>query len=182
MTRLYPAVPTPACRALRCRVAAVSATALLTTLVLPAPVSAHPAAAPASSPAAPAAMPAAAPATPEVRRARFGKRVLSEARRHVGAPYVYGSTGPATFDCSGYVGYIYRQLGVALPRDSYSQYAAVQHVPASAAVPGDLIWVGGLDHVAIYAGHGMMYDAPHSGTVVGYHPIYSSYVAGRVRR
>ena len=185
MIRLYPAMPTPARPALGRRIAVVSATGLLATVVLAAPVSAHPAAAQVSSPAAASAAPAlstAAPVTPAVRRARFGKRVLSEARRHVGKPYVYGSTGPATFDCSGYVGYVYDQLGVALPRDSYSQYAAVEHIPASAAVPGDLIWVGGLGHVAIYAGHGMMYDAPHSGAVVGYHPIYGSYVAGRVRR
>ena len=112
----------------------------------------------------------------------FGQRVLAEAARHDGAPYSYGSSGPYAFDCSGFTSYVYRQLGLSLPRTSYSQYAATSHIPASQAVPGDLIFLSGLGHVAIYAGHGMMWDAPTAGYSVHERPIYGAYVVGRVRR
>lgn len=118
--------------------------------------------------------------SPAAQRAAFGSSVLAEARRHLGAPYVYGASGPWAFDCSGFTSYVYRQVGVSLPRTSYSQYTAVQHIPAGAAVPGDLIFLDGLGHVAIYAGDGMMYDAPTSGSSVGLRPIYGGFLAGRV--
>ncbi len=119
--------------------------------------------------------------TPAGQRADFGRAVLAEASRHAGAPYVYGATGAGAFDCSGFTGYVYRQVGVSLPRTSFEQYAASERIPASAASPGDLIFVGGLGHVAIYAGPGLMWDAPSSGGTVGLHAIYSGYVVGRVR-
>ena len=113
-------------------------------------------------------------------RASFGQRVLAEASRHAGAPYVYGAVGPDGFDCSGFTSFVYRAAGVSLPRTSYAQYAATRHLPASQAIPGDLIFLDGLGHVAIYAGHGMMWDAPVPGRSVGYRPIYGYYLVSRV--
>lgn len=113
----------------------------------------------------------------------FGEGVLSEAARHDGAPYSYGSSGPYAFDCSGFTSYVYRQMGVYIPRTSYSQYAYVEHISRAAALPGDLVFMSGLGHVGIYAGHGMMWDAPTSGQQVHLRPIYDGgYLVGRVRR
>jgi len=115
-------------------------------------------------------------------QAAFGMQVLAEAARHDGAPYSYGAAGPSSFDCSGFTSYVYRQLGISLPRTSYAQYATTRHLPASLAVPGDLIFLDGLGHVAIYAGSGMMWDAPTPGNSVHERPIYGAYLVGRVRR
>ena len=112
----------------------------------------------------------------------FGSSVLEEAARHAGAPYIYGAAGPAAFDCSGFTSYVYGRLGIALPHNSDAQYAVTRHVPASQAVPGDLIFVEGLGHVAIYAGGGMMWDAPSAGGQVSRRGIYGSFLVGRVVR
>jgi cell wall-associated NlpC family hydrolase len=112
----------------------------------------------------------------------FGTEVLGEAARHAGSPYVYGATGPGAFDCSGFTRYVYGRLGIALPHNSNAQYAVTRHIPAGQAVPGDLIFVDGLGHVAIYAGGGMMWDAPTAGGQVSRRGIYGSFIVGRVIR
>ncbi|MCW2542474.1 MAG: glycoside hydrolase [Frankiales bacterium] len=115
----------------------------------------------------------------------FQKRVVTEASHHSGAPYRYGSSGPTRFDCSGFTLYVFSRFGKRLPHSSAAQYNAVHHVAKSQMAPGDLIFFrnssGQISHVAIYAGAGKMWHAPHSGTVVKLAPIYSSnYVVGRV--
>lgn len=101
-----------------------------------------------------------------------GAFVLSEAARHVGAPYVYGASGPRAFDCSGFTRYVYARLGVSLPHNSEAQAAMTRTVSRSAARAGDLVHMPG--HVGIYAGNGLMYDAPHSGARVTLRRIYAS--------
>jgi cell wall-associated NlpC family hydrolase len=113
---------------------------------------------------------------------RFGSRVLREAARKAGSAYVYGAVGPRVFDCSGYTRFVYARLGITLPHSSYAQYAMTRHIPRSAARPGDLVFVGGLGHVGIYAGNGQMWDAPQSGGQVAKRAIYGSFVVGRVVR
>jgi peptidoglycan DL-endopeptidase CwlO len=85
-----------------------------------------------------------------------GERALQEAPRHQGKRYRYGSTGPSTFDCSGFVQYVFRQAGVELPRTSREQFAVSQKVAKADRRPGDLIAVqnrrGSVTHVGIYAG------------------------------
>jgi cell wall-associated NlpC family hydrolase len=106
--------------------------------------------------------------------------ILRVARAQVGDPYVYGAAGPNAFDCSGFVQYVYHHAtGRLLPRVGSAQYAVGHPISRSQARPGDLIafYSGGyIYHVAIYAGHGMMYHAPHTGTVVHKAPIYSGNV------
>jgi peptidoglycan DL-endopeptidase CwlO len=108
-----------------------------------------------------------------------GSDVLQVAARYLGTPYLYGGTTPAGFDCSGYTSYVFRQVGVFLPRTADQQMQATRHVPAGAARAGDLVfYVSGNHayHAAIYAGDGYIYDAPHSGTTVSRRPMWAGTV------
>lgn len=101
-----------------------------------------------------------------------------------GSPYVYGDEGPNSFDCSGLIKYSFAQAGKALPRTSRDMFAATQRISPSQKQPGDLIFMssnGRIGHVAVYAGDGMMWDAPTAGRHVSKRRIYSaSYYVGRV--
>lgn len=97
---------------------------------------------------------------------------LAAARQMLGAPYVWGATGPNAFDCSGLMQYAYRRAGVALPRTSQEQMNAGRHVPLSEARPGDLvIYRGDASHVAMYVGGGRVIHAPYPGARVRYDPV-----------
>ena len=95
-------------------------------------------------------------------------QAVAFAFRQLGCPYVYGGTGPCAdgFDCSGLVQAAWASAGVAIPRDSYSQWAALPHISASALEPGDLLFYNGIGHVAIYVGGGEFIDAPTPGQPV----------------
>lgn len=95
------------------------------------------------------------------------QQVIGLAKQYSGIPYKWGGTTTAGFDCSGFTSFIYGKVGVSLPRTSGAQKSAGTIVSKSEAKPGDLIWAPG--HVGIYAGNGMMYDAPSSGKTTGYH-------------
>ena len=110
-----------------------------------------------------------------------GQRVLDEAGRHQGAPYVYGATGPYAFDCSGFTRYVFATLGVSLPHNAAAQQSMSQPVSRANIRIGDLVFLDGGGHVGIYAGNGQMWDAPRSGQSVSLRRIYSSgYAVGRV--
>lgn len=113
-----------------------------------------------------------------------GAAAVAEAATHVGKPYRYGATGPGSFDCSGFVQYVYGQLGVSLPRTSAQQAAAARSVPRGSEQLGDLIIFrsgGVVTHLGIYAGDGTMWVARRSGTTVTRQTIYTStYSVGRV--
>ncbi|MEX0650562.1 MAG: NlpC/P60 family protein [Actinomycetota bacterium] len=80
-----------------------------------------------------------------------------------GAPYVWGTAGPDTFDCSGLTSWAYAQAGVYLPHSSASQ-STYPEVPYSSAQPGDLLFFySPVSHVALYLGNGMMIHARHPG-------------------
>jgi len=97
----------------------------------------------------------------------------------LGCPYVYGSTGPCNrgFDCSGLVMSAWASAGVAIPRDTYEQWAALPHIPVADIKPGDLLYYNGIGHVAIYVGGGMIIDAPTPGEVVRELPMDTSWYA-----
>ncbi|MDQ1747973.1 MAG: peptidoglycan DL-endopeptidase CwlO [Frankiaceae bacterium] len=114
--------------------------------------------------------------------------VLQAAASRVGVPYVWGATGPDSFDCSGLVLWSFAKAGIRMPRVSQQQWFAGPHVPYSAARPGDLLFwhydptdPTNIDHVAIYAGNGMMLVAPHTGDFVKYVPVPLNNLAGVVR-
>jgi len=95
-------------------------------------------------------------------------RVLNVTRNHRGDPYQYGGAGPHRFDCSGLVMFVFkRALDRSLPHNADMQYNRARHITRSHAKPGDLVFQtdssGYAFHVGIYAGHGYIWHAPHSG-------------------
>ena len=97
----------------------------------------------------------------------------------LGCPYVYGATGPCDqgFDCSGLVMSAWASAGVTIPRDTYEQWAALPHIPASQIEPGDLLYYNGIGHVAMYVGNGEIIDAPTPGQPVRELPMDTSWYA-----
>jgi peptidoglycan DL-endopeptidase CwlO len=78
----------------------------------------------------------------------------------VGDPYVWASSGPDGFDCSGLTSYAYAAAGVSLPHSSRSQSALGRDVARSELQPGDLVfYYSPISHVAIYIGNGMVVHA-----------------------
>jgi cell wall-associated NlpC family hydrolase len=83
----------------------------------------------------------------------------------VGKPYVFGSVGPSTFDCSGLTMAAWATVGVNLDHYTKDQYAETSAVSRADLQPGDLVFFypGSLHHVAIYIGGGEVVHAPHTG-------------------
>ncbi|MFF4648952.1 NlpC/P60 family protein [Streptomyces sp. NPDC001380] len=101
----------------------------------------------------------------------YAAAAIRAAETRLGSPYVYGSTGPSTFDCSGLMLWAYNQAGVSLPRTSQAQAGAGTYVGTSIAdaKPGDLIiYYSSMSHVGMYVGNGQIIHAPHTGAVVRY--------------
>jgi cell wall-associated NlpC family hydrolase len=97
---------------------------------------------------------------------------VAAARQALGSPYVWGATGPRSFDCSGLMQYAYGRAGVALPRTSQEQMNAGRHVPLDQARPGDLVvYRSDASHVAMYVGGGRVVHAPYPGARVRYDPV-----------
>ena len=96
-----------------------------------------------------------------------GARVAQLSRRYLGVPYRWGGSSPSTgFDCSGFVMYLYRKVGVSLPHNAAMQYGYGRAVSRGNLRPGDLVFFNGLGHVGIYLGGGRFIHAPSSGDVV----------------
>ncbi|MGW4693030.1 NlpC/P60 family protein [Kitasatospora sp. YST-16] len=107
---------------------------------------------------------------------------LAAAVSRIGSPYVYGSTGPGTFDCSGLMYWSWRQAGVTLPRTSQEQASAGRRVSLAEARPGDLvIFFNDRHHVGMYAGGGVVVHAPHPGARVRYESVSAMPVSSVVR-
>ncbi|MFJ2443136.1 NlpC/P60 family protein [Streptomyces sp. NPDC087658] len=100
----------------------------------------------------------------------------------IGKPYVWGSTGPGSFDCSGLTQAAWRSAGVSLPRTTYTQINAGQRVSRDQLAPGDLVFFfSGISHVGMYVGGGQMIHAPRPGTAVRLAPIDQMPFAGATR-
>lgn len=97
-----------------------------------------------------------------------GQTVVVYAKKFLGTPYVWGATGPNSFDCSGFVKYVYAHFGVRLPRVSRDQATAGKYVSRSNLQPGDLVFFGRsrIHHVGMYVGNGCYIHAPRTGDVV----------------
>ncbi len=85
---------------------------------------------------------------------------VSIALGKIGSPYVWGSSGPNGFDCSGLTSYAYGAAGVALPHSSAAQSRLGVEVARADLQPGDLVFFySPISHVGIYIGNGMMVHA-----------------------
>jgi cell wall-associated NlpC family hydrolase len=106
-----------------------------------------------------------------------------------GLPYVWGASGPSSFDCSGLVQWSFAQAGITMPRVAADQARAGLAVPATQLQPGDLLFYhtdptdpGYISHVAIYLGNGWMIQAPQPGMNVEIVPAsFGSEFAGAIR-
>ena len=100
-------------------------------------------------------------------------RAVAFARSQLGKPYVWGASGPSSYDCSGLIMAAYRSAGVWLPRVSRAQFSAGPpgrpRQPRSRR-PGVLRLQpgnpGSIHHVGMYLGGGAMVEAPYSGASV----------------
>jgi len=92
------------------------------------------------------------------------------AQTKIGTPYVYGASGPSSFDCSGLTSWAYAQAGVSIPRTSQEQANIGTRIYSQSDLQvGDLVFFfGDLHHVGLYAGNGQILHAPRTGTVVRY--------------
>jgi peptidoglycan DL-endopeptidase CwlO len=108
--------------------------------------------------------------------ARFGG-VVGIAMQYLGTPYVWGGASPGGFDCSGFVMYVYSQVGVYLPHLAAGQYNYGTPVSQDELQPGDLVFFDGLGHVGIYIGGGQFVHSPHTGDVVKISSLDDSWYA-----
>jgi cell wall-associated NlpC family hydrolase len=111
-------------------------------------------------------------------------KAVAFAYAQLGKPYVFGGTGPNSFDCSGLTQAAWASAGISIERTSEDQWASLPHVSTSDLQPGDILVFAGASHVGIYVGGGMMIDAPHTGLDVEKVALsgwYSSELDGAVR-
>jgi cell wall-associated NlpC family hydrolase len=103
--------------------------------------------------------------------------VVGIAMQYLGVPYRWGGADPSGFDCSGFIMYVYSQLGVSLPHHAASQYGMGVPVSKDQLQAGDLVFFNGLGHAGIYVGGGSFIHAPHTGDVVKISSLYDSWYA-----
>ncbi|MCX4674805.1 NlpC/P60 family protein [Streptomyces sp. NBC_01433] len=110
------------------------------------------------------------------------EKVLAFARAQIGKPYVWGATGPASYDCSGLTRAAWKAAGVDLPRTTWDQVKVGTRVATADLRPGDLVFFyDDISHVGIYKGDGMMIHAPKPGANVREESIYYMPIYGSVR-
>lgn len=119
---------------------------------------------------------------------RSGQAVVAQAERFVGLQYLWAGTSSFGYDCSGLTYSVYRSFGITLARDAADQARAGTPVARHNLEPGDLVFFafgGTVDHVGIYAGDGLMVQAPQTGSAVDVVPMWgtglSEYYAGARR-
>ncbi|MFJ7064430.1 NlpC/P60 family protein [Streptomyces sp. NPDC101115] len=107
---------------------------------------------------------------------------LAFARAQIGKPYVWGATGPSSYDCSGLTQASWRAAGVDLPRTTWDQVEVGSRVATADLLPGDLVFFyDDISHVGIYIGDGKMIHAPKPGAYVREESIYYMPIYGSVR-
>lgn len=111
--------------------------------------------------------------------ARYGG-VVGIAMRYLGIPYRWGGSSPSTgFDCSGFIMFVYAQVGVSLPHNAAAQFAYGTPVSRAELQPGDLVFFDGLGHNGIYIGGDQFIHSPHTGDVVKISSLNQSWYSSR---
>lgn len=95
------------------------------------------------------------------------QRIVAEAKKYIGTPYVWGGSAPGGFDCSGFTQYVLNRCGISIPRTTAEQYSVGTYISKGKLQPGDLVFLqntyrAGISHVGIYIGNGQMIHASSS--------------------
>ena len=108
-----------------------------------------------------------------------GSQILAEAQKYLGCPYRAGGASPSGFDCSGFVYYVLKQLGLSPYRTPSEQYQMGTSVEKTALRVGDLVFFGSgrITHSGIYAGNGQFIHAPNSRSTISYSDLTTGYWA-----
>lgn len=112
----------------------------------------------------------------------IGQQIANYAQKYLGYPYVYGGSGPYSFDCSGFTQYIYKQFGYSIYRTADVQMNNGYSVSMDNLQPGDLVFFyngGGVGHVGIYIGGGSFIHAANSNSGVIITSLSESWYAAR---
>ncbi|QDY27170.1 NlpC/P60 family protein [Clostridium botulinum] len=100
----------------------------------------------------------------------IGEQVVRNAQQYLGKPYKWGGSNPSeSFDCSGLVQYVYKQVGIQLNRTTYDQVKQGTPVAKNQLQVGDAVFFGSPSsphHVGIYMGNGQYIHAPKTGDVI----------------
>lgn len=105
--------------------------------------------------------------------------IIAYGLAELGKPYHYGDEGPAAFDCSGLMQFIFGKAGIKLPRTAAQQQSIA--TPTNSPVAGDLVFYGApATHVALYLGGGRMLAAPRTGEKVQVQSVYGHPTYGRI--
>lgn len=100
---------------------------------------------------------------------KFGAKAARMVQDYLGTPYVWGGESLKGFDCSGLLQWVWKKLGVSIPRTTYDQIGAGRKVGRNQLRPGDAVFFGTKDnphHVGMFIGGGQFIEAPHTGAVV----------------
>lgn len=110
-----------------------------------------------------------------------GEQVVEYAKKYLGCKYVYGASGPSTFDCSGFTMYVMKNFGVTLSHSATAQSKVGTYVAKESLQPGDLVFFTdyetgeGIGHCGIYIGNG---DFIHASSGTGYCVKISTLTSG----
>lgn len=111
----------------------------------------------------------------------IGEEIAEFAKQYLGCPYVYGGSGPSSFDCSGFTMYVYKNFGIRLSHSATAQSKNGVYVAKEDLQPGDLVFfkdyetMNGIGHVGIYIGNG---DFIHASSGTGYCVKVSTLLSG----
>lgn len=110
-----------------------------------------------------------------------GEEIVAYAKQYLGAKYVYGGSGPSTFDCSGFTMYVYEHFGIHLSHSATAQSKNGSYIAKENLQPGDLVFfkdyetMNGIGHCGIYIGEG---NFIHASSGTGYCVKISTLLTG----
>ena len=110
-----------------------------------------------------------------------GEEVVNYAKQYLKCKYVYGASGPSTFDCSGFTMYVFKHFGISLSHSATAQSKKGTYVAKENLQPGDLVFfkdyqtMDGIGHCGIYVGDG---NFIHASSGTGYCVKLSTLLTG----
>lgn len=110
--------------------------------------------------------------------------IINTAKQYLSSRYVYGGSSPSGFDCSGFTQYVYKQMGINIPRATTGQASIGKGLSKSELQPGDLLifsntYKAGPSHAGIYIGNGQFVHAANASKGVRTDSINSAYYSSK---